>query len=108
MLNDIMEFDRVIKVWPDGDVTPVVGMFAPDLFDGELEQIAKDKGWSLMDGYSGQYGYSGPIMHASEFVGGKLERDILATPGYYVVIADYPSNGGEPDGWAVAYKEIDV
>lgn len=41
-------------------------------------------------------------MHTSEYIGGGLARDILAQPGYYVALVEYPSDGGEPDGWAVA------
>ncbi len=55
-------------------------------------------------------------MHASEYVGGGLERYILETPGVYVTLVDYPvcdtdceygcdGEGCEPDGWAIAYKE---
>lgn len=46
--------------------------------------------WEPMTGYTGQYGYNGPHMHPSEYVGGALARDILDTPGLYVcVVVDY-------------------
>jgi hypothetical protein len=43
-------------------------------------------GWTLLSGFTGQDGYNGPVMHASEYVGGGLERHIRETPGYYVVL----------------------
>lgn len=46
----------------------------------------------------------------TDTVGG-LERDILATPGYYVALVaeTYPEDDdseSEPIGWAVAYREV--
>lgn len=105
-LDQIMDFDHVIKVNADKTVTDelpnVRENWAPELLDGKL--MSED--WSLMDGYSLQSGYSGPIMHPSEFIGGQMERDILETPGLYVAIVAYNSNGDEPDGWAVAYRKV--
>jgi hypothetical protein len=96
--NLIMNFDHVVRVHDDGTVTDEPHAYAPELCDGEIVGT----GWTLLDGYSGQYGYAGPIMHASEYIGGGMARDILATPGVYVALVDYPSDDSEPDGWAVA------
>ena len=75
-------------------------------------------GWSTFsDGASGQYGYDGPILHPSEFLGGGLAKKVLTTPGTYVlvdvsyqeeeefddegyVILDY-----DPSGWVVLKKD---
>jgi hypothetical protein len=102
-----MEFDHVIQVHADGSVTDATGLYAPEMYDGEMEGGE----WSLMSGYSGQYGYRGPIMHDSEYIGGRLERDILARPGYYVALVSYADiedlddDDNNIDGWAVAFKE---
>lgn len=115
MLNDMMEFDHVIQVHPDGSVTDApAGIYAPNVYDGELEPGSI--GWTLLDGYSGQDSYSGPIMHNSEYVGEgcTLERDILAQPGYYAcvvctwlkVTADDEDDMVE--GWAVAFHESET
>jgi hypothetical protein len=98
-LNNIMEVDHVIEVHEDGTVTEdTEDVYAPEVYTGELFE---PDGWSFFTtGYSGQYGYSGPWMHASEFVGGSLAQDILSEPGYYVVIAN---DAG--DEWAVVRKE---
>lgn len=100
-LDQRMDFDHVIHVDADGNVTDAWTVYAPDLYDNEI--YASE--WALLDGFSGQYGYSGPMMHSSEFVGGGLERHILENPGYYVTLVNYDSEGGDHDSWAIAYRE---
>ena len=119
-LNDFMEFDHVIEVLADGTVSDDNAIYAPTMVWGKLESPrfshSDDREWSLMSGYTGQYSYNGPSMHSSEFIGGRMARDILETPGYYVAIIDeapcYYENSEcdievgcdcEPSGWAVAY-----
>jgi hypothetical protein len=112
-LTEIMEFDHVIEVHADGSVTDgPANIYAPDLYDGELQ----GEGWEFFTyGYTGQYGYDGPMMHNSEFIGGGLERDILAKPGLYVsLIGNYSCDEHEDEcecdtaeGWAVAYHPTD-
>ncbi len=81
-LNEIAEFDSPFRVHADGTITDVHYEYAPSLQDDRLDS---DR-WELLNGYSGQDRYSGPIMHNSEYIGGQLERDILETPGVYVVV----------------------
>lgn len=105
-LNNLMDFDHVIEVHDDGTVTDAApGIYAPEL-DGE--KLYEPAGWRLLSGYTGQYGYNGPVMHPSEFIGGGLAKDILTEPGLYVALvvwADDPND--EPAGWAVAFRETD-
>lgn len=100
-LNDRMEFGLVIRVRGDRSVVDADEVHAPELYDDESVKGP----WRLLDGFSGQYGYTGPIMHPSEYVGGGLERHILDHPGFYVTLVHYPNSedDDEPDGWAVAY-----
>jgi hypothetical protein len=110
-LNDMMEFDRVIEVHADGSVTDApADVWAPELHDDELMQgspvIGTGDNWSLMNGYSGQHGYAGPMMHQSEYVGGGLEKDILSEPGYYVTLVNYPSDDSEPESWGIARRDV--
>lgn len=135
-LNDRMEIDHVVHVAADGTVTDASGVHAPELTvtvdadgqipaegDRDLVLCARDQGWDVLTGWSNQYMYSGPIMHASEYIGGNLAEHILATPGFWVALA--PSvlvnhdcaDDGEPcencreiedqglDGWILAHKE---
>ena len=100
-LNAVMEFERVIQVHADGSVTTVGNViWAPDLYDGDLS----GDGWELMTGYSGQHAYNGPIMHNSEFIGGRMAEDILSTPGVYVALVNGTLSDDEPEGWAVARR----
>lgn len=108
-LNDIMEFDHVIHVDDDGNVTDAPkDIFAPEVYEYGGEVNIDDEGWRLLDGWSRQDGYSGPVMHPSELIGRSLESAILETPGLYVVVAVYDlseNEEGEYTGWAVAYRE---
>ena len=121
-LNDIMEFDHVIEVHPDGTVTDGPrGIYAPERLehgegpDGKVDPYGMLGDWTLITtGYSGQYGYGGPIMHNSELIGGRLAEDILSTPGLYVALVCYwpddpdtadedrDAGGDYIEGWAVA------
>ncbi len=113
-LNDLMEIDHVIAVYPDGTIADAPrGVYAPEVYwsGGEVDYAGADRaGWSLIEGYSGQEGYSGPIMHPSEYIGGSLETHIRQTPGYFaaIVVTDLDAEEGEDDaaGWAVAYKSL--
>ena len=118
-LNDKMDFDHPVTVGPDGTVTDAKGVYAPELVmfvdedgqdidDGDegIKRQARGAGWTLLEGWTGQYGYRGPVMHPSEFVGGRLAEHIIATPGTYVVTAVETDDGDdEPAGWAIAYRE---
>lgn len=97
-LNDYMEFDHVVVVHDDGSVTDAEGVYAPELYGDEL---MSDQ-WSLLDGFSGQHGYSGPLMHQSEYIGGGMERYILENPGTYVALVSVDPDGDDPTEWAVA------
>lgn len=56
--------------------------------------------WAVMNGYSGQHGYAGPVMHASESISGRMADDVLSAPGLYSAVA-VNSLDGEPAGWAL-------
>lgn len=109
-LNSFMEFDSVIYSDGNGNIESVTGIYAPNLYyfetsEGKWELSEDIAPWELMNGYSGQYSYSGPIMHTSEFIGGKMARDILEQEGYYVAVVAYyerPDDELDADGWAVA------
>ena len=116
-LNEEMDFDSVIYSHGDGTVSDVdpssmhaPGVYIAELADGTWIEEAMDEPWELLNGFSGQYGYSGPHMHASEYIGGGLARHILETEGFYVVtvVTPMPLDEDEDvdfDEWVVAYAE---
>lgn len=100
-LNAIMEFDHVIEVDADHNVTDApVDIWGPEVHNDDVDQGG---GWTLLNGYSSQFGYPGPEMHPSEYIGGALAEAILATPGYYVATVICDPDSDEATGWVVAY-----
>lgn len=119
-LSDAMEFDCPIEVRADGSMAgggdiyraytaPELTMFIGDdgisTDDADLFDQADSEGWELLTGYTGQYGYNGPVMHSSEYIGGRLARDILERPGIYVSVIVGLLDDEEPAGWAVCRKK---
>ena len=114
-LNEEMDFDSVIYSHGDGTVSDVTSMDSPDVYiaeqeDGTWAEEVMDGPWELLSGFSGQYGYSGPHMHASEYIGGGLARHILEMEGFYVVTVATPMPFDECeeadfDAWVVACTE---
>jgi hypothetical protein len=120
-LNDIMEFDHVIQVSPDGTVSDgPAGIYAPESVidtddDGQIglpdetewQESLSRQGWEVLTGYSGQDRYPGPIMHASESIGGALAGHIRATPGLWVAVSvETLDDSGEATGWAVCHRDL--
>ncbi len=111
-LNQVMEFGHVVEITDDGKIVidGPFGLYAPECYvytdANDQIQIDMDDSWSLVNGFSGQYCYSGPIMHPSEFIGGGMERHILENPGYYVsvIVTDLDDPDSEPAGWGVAFQ----
>jgi hypothetical protein len=106
-LNSAVEFDSPFRVNDDGTISDAYGEhYAPDVYLSESTDIEiESDDWEALTGYTGQYGYNGAVMHPSEYLGGGLARDVLDTPGVYVVVEvrdldnDYPE--GDPIGWAI-------
>lgn len=119
-LNDIMEFDHVIRVHRDGQITSgeIGAPMEPDVENGDLANRESGE-WSLMTGYTGQDRVRHqPVMHNSEFIGGRMEEDIRSTPGLYVALImrwDLDEDSDDEDrergyieeGWVVAYIHDD-
>jgi len=120
-LNDAMEIDHPVRITaaaapqdiplvrPNGDPLPQV--WAPSLTvdtdadgqiigdgDAAVREQATAAGWDTVED-------RGAIRHSSEYVGGALERSILAEPGIYVAttVECLGPDGLEetPAGWAV-------
>lgn len=125
-LNVALDFDHVVRVLDNGDVDtdPQFRLHAPtfemskvegtDVWTEDRSQLGE---WTLLSGHTGQYGYNGPVMHASEVIGGSIAQAILTHPGYYAaLVVEAPcnydgttdcteDNGCDCDaaGWAIAH-----
>ena len=124
-LNEMMQFDYVIRVAENGNAT-VTNENPPEVYadaawdehgdahmssqdDRDMINHLKAQGWEVLTGWTGQYGYNGPVMHSSEYIGGKLADHIRENPGLYVRMAVEimpPGDDSESKyvGWIVAHK----
>lgn len=111
-LNRWVEFDSPFEVRDLPDYPPAQPqvrhkwvLYVPSYFDDEID----GSGWETWSqGYTGQDSYSGPVMHNSEYLGGRMAVDLLNDPGVYVITAATWSpideiNNDEPyiEGWVV-------
>lgn len=116
-LNKVMEFDHPVVVDEHGNVTDAPdNVYAPEIYvdtdedgqilaehESEMIRYVESQGWTLLTGYTGQYGHNGPMMHASEFIGGGMAEDILGEPGTYVtLVIETFDDSEDAAGWAVA------
>lgn len=120
-LNEQMSFGHVVSSDGDGNVTDVSGMLANEVVylaldvdgqshDDDFQDLYA--GWTALPGFTGQYAYRGPVMHPSEYIGGRLETFIRENAGFYVAVV---VDGLEPDendehpsiGWAILYRPFD-
>lgn len=100
------DFDSPFEVRANGTVTDS-GLLAPSVWHSESDDVQIDgSSWEALTGWTGQYGYSGAVMHASEQFEGGIRDHVLSTPGTYVlvvvnVLPDEDDEDPEPAGWAV-------
>lgn len=107
-----VEFDCPFRVGHSGRVYDrVESVYAPEVYNSDETdvEILSDDWEAFSAGYTGQWGYNGPVMHQSEFIGGALADDILSSPGMYVVctVEVLPSDDDPeplPAGWIVLRK----
>jgi hypothetical protein len=120
-LNHMVEFDSPFRVIDSNHIdTSLPEVWAPSVYgfgdaDGQIterETIDGRDAWEFVDGYSGQYRYSGPVMHPSEFLGGGMARDVLAETGVtfvVVIVTDINDTGDDGAyGWALLRRTDDM
>ena len=142
-LNNAVEFDSpffvlpgdsgrcTVLTYPHTPIDPPMVLSVMLVEGGEPELDGLD-GWQPVTGYSGQHGYSGPVMHASEYLGGGMARDLLSGElgaGWFVITSvesdacdDFRMHGQctpdggdcgrncseEPAGWILLHKPVDL
>lgn len=110
LLNEAISFDTgVCEVNGNRNVYYRKDLHAPEVSDEmSIEMLASD-GWTPVNGWSNQQGYSGPIMHPSETLSGFMAQHVLETPGLYMaaMVEEWKEDREEPDlvGWVLLYKE---
>lgn len=105
-LNGVLGLDHVIRVHADGTVTEPEGVQAAEAYDDGGETRISSEGRSVLTACTGQHGYNGPVMHASEYIGDGPANANLPTPGLYMAVTVLPTEGSdELAGCAVAYRE---
>lgn len=123
-LNDLMTFGHVVYSDGNGNVTDEYDdtVYGPEIIyaetddDGQLTGDPVDMAgygdWELLKGFSNEEtSFMTEILHASEFIGGGLERHIRENAGYYVAVmvdtyGEEDDNGEDRSvGWAVAFRE---
>lgn len=124
-INSIFEFSVPVEVTADGTLIAntsraTSGLYDMNVWAHEDGQVGDDadrtliadaqrQGWTILNGYSSQDRYSGPIMHQSEVIGGGLATAILTDPGIYIteVVEAMPTDDDDDMdlvGWVVARK----
>lgn len=110
---DDVDMGVPFRIGENGSITTVYPeACGPDVYHDETERIRIDnptgEEWEAFStGYTGQWMSAGsPVMHTSEFIGGRLETDMLESPGVYVVepvevLPDDEDEDPEPAGWVV-------
>ena len=105
-LNSLIEFDQTFTI-KDGVILDSAE-YAPSVWHDDVNDVEiESQYWEAFSvGYTGQYGYKGAVMHASEQLSGKLERDIISTNGTYALVAvevfpDEDDECPEPAGWMI-------
>lgn len=96
------------------------GIYAPEVVELDplhgllVDSYVIDRSpWRAVSGHSNQHGYGGPIMHASEFIGGGMADYLLSTaddcPTYVVCeVAVTEHDDGcwdDCEGWSAGHHE---
>lgn len=109
-----IDFDHPFMILPNGNLAGAAPhVYAPEVYlDDGPDEFAYEMGpWTPLSGFTGQHGYNGPVMHASEYVGEgiaselrRLSEDEAQTFVLCVVNVlpeDGEENDPEPAGWTI-------
>lgn len=114
-----LDFDTVFTI-QGSDVVRVDHIYAPSVtHDPDADIWIDGAEWECLTGMTGQYGYHGAVMHASEVIGSGIAELLTEyDPGtlFAIVIVDVLSDdcedhedhgdgNCEPAGWAIAYRD---
>lgn len=107
------EFGGTFRVGPHGSFAHGSSHYAPEVFHSDTDDVEiMGEGWEPLTGLTGQHGYRGAVMHASEYIGqgigahllelaqdsGEVETFALVT---VEVLPEDDDPEPEPAGWAI-------
>src|SRR6478735_3905951 len=87
------DFDHVFTIRDSRIVDDFPNLFAPSVWNDDSEggdiEIESDAWEGVLRGWTGQYGYRGHVMHASEYIGDAIGEHLatLAAEGEYDAFA---------------------
>jgi hypothetical protein len=66
-----VEFDHPFAIYNGQVIEDIPGVYVPSVYNSDEADIDIDSAYwvALSDGWTGQYGYNGPVMHPSEYIG---------------------------------------
>ena len=102
-LNSLVKFDSAFIVTSEG-IEDAHEVYVPAVQNADVRDIyIESTNWEALTGYTGQYGYNGAVLHASETLSGGLARDILEDVGgiYAVTVVEDMDDPENPAGWCV-------
>lgn len=115
----IQSIDFDVPFVLNGDAAESFGgpIWAPPAYADESGDHVDSPDWEFVSqGLTGQYGYAGPVMHASEFIGAGIARHLEELSedfqAFAVVVVEWQGESAESDeppvGWAiVGYPVVD-
>ena len=114
---DAIEFDHPFTIL-NGEVCDVPGVWAPEVSSYELEdgcwseaELDDSVNWEMVShGWTGQYGYNGPVMHNSEYIGDRIAERLAEMAEDYkafavIAVSCIPLDEdaeSDLDGWVIA------
>lgn len=106
LLDNSIEFDTAFIVLPDGEYAET-GEYVPSVYnDSETDVYVESSQWEALTGYTGQHGYSGAVLHPSEYFGGGLLKDVSEDIGgeYALTVVYGLEDDSDIIGWCVLRK----
>ena len=102
-LNSLVEFDSAFIVTSEG-IESAHEVYVPPVQNADVGDIyIESNKWEALTGYTGQHGYNGAVLHASETLSAGLAEDVLADVGgiYAVTVVEDMDDPEYPAGWCV-------
>lgn len=103
IVGALSDGDTVIETYLPNHYAPSVTLYVDRDSQGVGPEEIDSDDWEPVTGYSGQHGYSGPVMHVSETLSAGMARDVVADTGAIYVVTSVECR---PD-WEPVAEEYD-